>query len=159
MVTIMLWKVLEVTEHTEQAAALACGVCCSLQGVNALQPVLKNATRQTDGYVGIRIAGADGFLEGGAPADGGLWHLYGRAIRQTQSTSSSLSVTVMLSYSCDMLQGFAGREASACNEVPRTRFELTRRDAQDRYGPAFAIEIDEEHAPHNICPRVSDCRH
>ena len=76
-----------------------------------------------------------------------------------KTTSSSLSVTGMLSYSCDMLQGFAGREASACNEVPGTRFELTSWDAQDRYCPAFAIEIDEEHAPHNICPRVSDCRH
>ena len=63
----------------------ACGVCCSLQGVNALQPVLQNAARQTDGHIECPIAGADGFLEGSAPAEGVLWHLHRRAIRHPQN--------------------------------------------------------------------------
>ena len=58
---------------------------CGLQGVKALQPVLQNASRQSDEHVCILSAGVDGFLDYGTPADGELGHLYGRTIRQAQN--------------------------------------------------------------------------
>ena len=56
--------------------AMPCWGCCGRQGVNALEPVLQNAPRQTDRQNYSRVAAVEGVLEHSAPADGGLEHCY-----------------------------------------------------------------------------------